>query len=99
MITRSSEIFKASGSDDSSQNWDGKSQDNGREVPNKDTDMEFEDHQRIVVDARKIFCSFPSEYSEEFDAAEVALWHLRSAYLSNVPGYEVWITKGIHQPT
>lgn len=99
MITTANEILQESGHVDSSQNWDGVSKDFDKDVPNKETGMEFAEHQRIVLDARKLLCSFPKKKLENCGPAEAALWHLGNAYFGSDTDYVVSIAKGIHQPS
>jgi hypothetical protein len=60
-------------------NWNGL--DPIKQTPNKETGMEFSEHQRIVFEARKVMANFPKRNKKgECNPAELGLWHLGNAY-------------------
>ncbi len=77
--------------------WDGRSVDSntGKEHDNKETGMDWAEHQRIVCEARKLLATkietAPSTVRKAFE-------ELKSAYEDGASRSEVRVSKGIHQP-
>ncbi|MBX3603435.1 MAG: hypothetical protein KF863_22705 [Rubrivivax sp.] len=94
MITRPEDVL-ATGE---SGGWDGRSIDPKTNVEhdNKETAMDWAEHQRIVCDARKLLAGeieiSPSDVKKAFR-------ELRSAYNDASSRSVVKVSKGIHQPT
>lgn len=94
MITRPEDVL-ATGE---SGGWDGRSIDpnTNREHDNKETAMDWAEHQRIVCDARKLLAG-PIEISPA--DVKKAFRELQSAYNDSTSRSVVKVSKGIHQPT
>jgi hypothetical protein len=79
--------------------WDGKSphpQRPDEQVPNKDTTMNWAEHQRIVCNARKLLTSWTSDKHK--GKAKDAFKALNDAYNTPDSRSEMRVSKGIHQP-
>jgi hypothetical protein len=93
MITLPEDVL----STDASGGWDGVSVDSntGFENPNKETSMDWAEHQRIVCEARKLLAG-NIEISPS--AVKKAFKELQSAYNDSNSRSVVKVSKGIHQP-
>jgi hypothetical protein len=94
MITRPEDVTKVDPTAEGA--WDGVSVDRhtGRENPNKETTMDWAEHQRIVFEARGLLASaitHTGDVKKAFNA-------LKSAFEDQTSRTEVRVSKGIHQP-
>lgn len=82
-------------------NWDGYSKDpgTGSTNANKETAMNFAEHQRIVLDAKALLVNLNySDQDQQANKAKKALMVLKEVYNSAASTGVLYITKGIHQP-
>jgi hypothetical protein len=77
--------------------WDGSSynKDSQQKQPNKDSKMDWDEHQKIVFDAGALLVNFNEEMGNQ-DQASASLDRLKKAYGGSEELLRV--TKGIHQP-
>jgi hypothetical protein len=80
---------------DGAAGWDGVSPhpQEGHDVANKESEMDWPEHQRIVFAAAGLLANLPTE---NINAAGELLVKLKAAY--NSDDYVLKVTKGIHQP-
>lgn len=94
MITRPDDVL----STDECGGWDGRSVDpqTDLEHPNKETAMDWSEHQRIVCEARKLLAG---QIEIAPRAVKEAFRELQAAYNDADSRSVVKVSKGIHQPT
>lgn len=95
MISRPEDVTQTQAGDET-YTWDGTSIDlnSGRTVSNKETAMDWAEHQRIVFNARTLLASDISHTGD----VKKAFKALQSAFNDTNSRTEVRVSKGIHQP-
>lgn len=95
MIALPSEIGQAQ-ADGEGNTWDGRSIDSATDIehPNKETAMDWAEHQRIVFNARRLVTSAVPHTGE----VKKAFKALKSAYEEESSRTVLRVSKGIHQP-
>jgi len=83
--------------------WDSRVPPAGEDYASLDSNMDFDEHARIVIAARSLIASYAAKHtgwktSTDDVFAITAFDHLKDCYEKTGGSYVLYLTKGIHQP-